>query len=114
MRSSTTFIAALALTSTVSPILAHPIQSTYSPDLAKREEQFARELAYILVRADESGALSWQQVKDFGKKAWTKAANLVTTVAPVVGVVVPVVMDMMHKSPKARDFEGEALWARLE
>lgn len=87
MPSTTTLVFALAIASTIAPTLAVPVYGPYSSNLARRNEQVARDLAYLIARTDESGALNWQQVKDFGKKAWAGVKTAARVAQPIVSAL---------------------------
>ncbi len=103
MPSSTSIVLALAFASTIAPTLAAPLYGSYSYEIAKREEEFARDLEYILARAEESGALNF-------KKLGHTIASGARTVAKYAKAAAPYALQAA--SLLAR--EDPELFARLE
>lgn len=104
MPSSTSIVLALALASTIVPTLAVPVYGSYSYDIAKRDEEFARDLEYILARAnEESGALNFKKLGHSIASGVRGAAKFAKAAAPYA---------LQAASLLAR--EDQELFARLE
>lgn len=92
---------------TVTPIIttASKVVDTVAPFFERREdaELFAR--ALLEARADESGALSWQDVKDFGTGFVNGFTGTLNTVLPAVNAVTDLVGAVSGKDEKREDLE---------
>ena len=109
MPSYTTIILALAIASTAAPSLAAPTYESYSYDLARRDEQFARELEYILARAEESGAINFKAI---GRKIASGARTAAKKAGPILKAAAPYALQAA--SMVLREDGAEELFARLE
>lgn len=106
MRFSTCTFIVLSLGSAVVPSIALPTYlRAYPSYTSARDNLIAREIAQSLIPEDESGALSAQQVKDFGKKAWQKTKQIAKVAAPYALQLAPLALALR---------EEPELWARLE
>ncbi|KAJ3474188.1 hypothetical protein NLI96_g12601 [Meripilus lineatus] len=110
MRTSSSVVVVLALASSLVPALAAPMYDS-SLEITKREEQVARDLAEVFARAVqedlESGALSWADVKNFGKKAFATGQKIYNVAAPIVKAVAPHVKKLLSR-------EELELYSRLD
>ena len=110
MPSRSSIIITLVLASTIVPTFAEPgyqphwqLEALHHPH---RDELIARELAYIIARNDESGALSWAEAKDIGKKVWDKAKQVGRAIAPYASTAASFLPLIVREEPE--------LWVRLE
>ncbi|KAI0078473.1 hypothetical protein K474DRAFT_1674162 [Panus rudis PR-1116 ss-1] len=94
MRSST--VLAIAITSVASPVFASPV---FPPPSSTRSVHFTRDI-------DESAALSWQDVKDFGQGVVDGFTHTIQSVTPAIkaaGDFAQAVSPFL--SPERRDFQ---------
>ncbi|KAJ3473269.1 hypothetical protein NLI96_g13070 [Meripilus lineatus] len=84
MRASSSVVVVLAFASGLVPALAAPTFT--SLEIAKRgfEEQVAQVFARAIREDPESGALSWADVKKFGKKVFATGQRNYNVAAPIV------------------------------
>ncbi len=64
-----------------------------------------RELAHLIARTDESGAMSWAEAKQLGAKAWNKAKSAAKYIGPAVATAAQLLPLVVREEPE--------LWARI-